>query len=107
MGLDVAVQHRDIGSHAEAVRDPMNVEIPVRAALVMADLPANALGENLGAATRQRIEAGLDQLAQDPLVTHAIQVRKKRYLHGRETLQMNARSDALEALKQLGVIAER
>ena len=89
------------------MRDAMNVEIPIGAALVVADLLAHALGEDLGAAARQRIEAGLDQLAQHLLVGHAVQVGEERDLHGGEALQMNAGPDALEAAQQLRVVAER
>src|SRR4051794_22933287 len=60
--LDVPVEHRHVGAHPEAVRETMDRQIAVGAALVVADLPADALGENLGAAAGQRIQPGLLQL---------------------------------------------
>jgi hypothetical protein len=49
----VAVQHCDVGRHPELVRDAMNGEIAIGVALVVADLLAHALREDLGAAAGQ------------------------------------------------------
>ena len=85
--LDVPVQHRDVRAHAEAMGRAMDLEIALGAALVVRDLPAHALGEDLGAAAGQRIEPGRHQLAQHLLVGHAVQIREERDLDGGEALQ--------------------
>ena len=95
--LDVAVEHRDVRAHAEPVREAMDREVAIGAALVVADLPAHALGEDLGAAAGQRIEPGLLQLAQHLLVGHAVEVGEERDLDGGEALQVDRRADPLEA----------
>ena len=82
-------------------------EVAIGVALVVADLPAHALGKDLGAAARQRIEAGVHQLAQHLLVGHAVQVGEERDLDRGEALQMNAGTDPLEAAQQVRVVAER
>ena len=51
--LDVAVQHRDVRSQSEPVRDAMNIQIPFGAALVAADLLTHPFGEDLRAAAGQ------------------------------------------------------
>jgi hypothetical protein len=51
--LDVAVQHRDVGAHAEAMRDAMDREISRTVALVVANLLAHARREDFGATARQ------------------------------------------------------
>ena len=53
------------------------VEIAIGAALVVADLPAHALGEDLGAAAGQRIEPGVHQLAQHLLVASCRRDRRR------------------------------
>ena len=89
------------------MRDAMDVEIALGAALVVRDLLAHALGEDLGAAARQRIETGRHQLAQHLLVGHAVQIGEERDLDRREALQMDAGTDPLEAAQQLRVVVER
>src|SRR5687767_10135448 len=51
--LDVAIQHRDVGLHPEAMGNPVNIEVTIGAALVMADLLADALGKDFRPSTRQ------------------------------------------------------
>ena len=68
------------------------VEIAIGAALVVADLLAHALGEDLRAAARQRIEARVHQLAQHLLVGHAVEIGEERDLDGGEALQVDARA---------------
>ena len=72
-----------------------------RVGLVVADLPAHALGEHLGAAARQRIEPGRAQLDQHLLVALAERVGEERDLDRREPLEVDVRLDALEAREQL------
>ena len=104
--LDVPVEHRDVRADAEPVRDAVDGEVAIGIALVVADLPAHALGEDLGAAAGQRVEARGHQLAQHGLVGHAVQVGEEGDLDGREGLEMNVRPDALEAREQVRVVAE-
>ena len=75
--------------------------------LSCADLPAHALGEDLGAAARQRIEARVHQLAQHLLVGLAVEIREERDLDGGEALQVDVGTDPLEAAQQLRVVVER
>ena len=105
--LDVAVEHRDVRAHAEPVRDAVNLEIAIGAALVVADLPPHALRENLGAAARQRVEPGVHQLAQHLLVGPAVEIGEERDLDGGEALQMDVRTDPLEAAQHVQVVVER
>ena len=85
----------------------MDREVAIGAALVVADLLAHALGEDLGAAARQRIEAGLLQLAQHLLVGPAVEIGEERDLDRGEALQMDLGTDPLEAAQQLRVVRER
>ena len=94
-------------AHAEPVRDAMNLEVAVGAALVVRDLPAHALGEDLRAAARQRIEPGRHQLAQHLLVGHAVEIGEERDLDGGEALQVDVGTDPLEPAQQLRVVVER
>ena len=106
-GLDVAVEHRHVRPHAEPVGDAVDVQVAVGPALVVADFPADALGENLGAAAGQRVEPGRHQLAQHLLVRLAVEIGEEGNLHRGETLQMDIGPDALEAAQQLRVVVER
>ena len=85
----------------------MNLQVAIGAALVVRDLPADALGEDLGAAARQRIEPGGHQLAQHLLVGHAVEIGEERDLDGGEAFQVDVGPDALEAAQQLRVVVER
>ena len=105
--LDVAVQHRDVRLHAEAVRDAMNRQPSIGVGLVVADLPPYALGKHLRAAAGQRRESRIHQLAQHLLVGHAVEIGEERDLDGGKALQMNLGPDALEASQQLQVVLER
>jgi hypothetical protein len=105
--LDVPVQHRHIRPHPEAVSPAVSVEISVGSALVVADLLPNPLGEDFGAAARQRVEPCGHELAQDLLIAHAVEVGEKRDLDGREAFEMNPRTDAFETPQQIEVVVER
>ena len=76
----------------EPMRDAMDREIAIGVALVVADLLAHALGEDLGAAAGQRIEPGVLQLAQHLLVGHPVEIGEERDLDRGEALQMDARA---------------
>ena len=105
--LDVAVEHRHVRLHPEAVRRAVNRQPPVRVRLVVADLLPHALGEHLRAAAGQRRKARVHQLAQHLLVGHAVEIGEERDLDGGETLQVNLGADALEAAQHLQVVLER
>ena len=65
-------------------------QIAIGVALVVRDLPAHALGEDLGAAAGQRVEARLLQLAQHLLVGHAVEIGEERNFDRGKALQVNA-----------------
>jgi hypothetical protein len=105
--LDVPVEHRHIRTHAEPVRETVNVQVAIGSALVVTDLLADALGEDLGAATRQRIETGRHELAQDLLVGLAIEIGEERDLDGGKALQMDGRTYPFEPAQEVRVVVER
>src|SRR5678815_1150156 len=85
----------------------MNLEVAIAAALIVSDLPPYALREDLGAASRQRVEPRVHQLAQNLLVGLAIEIGEERNLHRGEALEMDVGADPLEAAQQLRVVVER
>ena len=105
--LDVAVQHRDVRFHPEAMRDAMNRQPPIGVSLVVADLLAHPLGEDFGSSAGQRREPRVHQLAQHLFVGLSVEIGEERDLHRRKALQMDLGPDAFEAPKQLEVILER
>ena len=105
--LDVAVEHRHVGAHAEPMRGAVNRQVAIAVALVVTDLPADARREDLGAAAGQRIEAGLAQLDEHLLVGHAVEIGEVRDLDRREALQMDVGPDRLQAAQQILVVVER
>ncbi len=104
--LDVPVEHRDVGAHPEAVREPVDREVAVGAALVVADLLPHALSEHFRAAARQRIEPGRLELPQDLLVGLPVQVREEGDLDSGEALQVDLRTNPLEAAEHVRVVGE-
>ena len=89
------------------MRDAVDLEIAIGAALVVADLAPHALGEDLGAAARQRVEPRVLQRLEHLLVRHAVEIREERDLDGGEALEVDARPDSLEPAQQLQVVVER
>ena len=89
------------------MREPVNVQIALGPALVVRDLAPDAFREDLRTAAGQGIQTGVHQLAQDPLVGHAVEIREERDLHRGETFQVNVGPDAFEAAEQIGVVVER
>ena len=89
------------------MRGAVNLEVAIAAALVVRDLPAHALREDLGAAAGQRVEPGRHQLAQHLLVGLAVEIGEERDLDRGEALQVDVGPDALEAAEQLRVVVER
>jgi hypothetical protein len=66
--LDVAVEHGALGRDSEPVSRVVDVEPLVGVLLARRDERAHAVGEDLGAATGHRVEAGVPQRAQRLLV---------------------------------------
>ena len=83
----------------------MNGEVAIGTALVVRNLFPHALGEDLRAAAGERIEPGLHELAQHLLVRLPVDIGEERDLNRRETLQVNAGADRLEAAQQIRVVA--
>src|SRR3954465_15647551 len=106
-GFDVTVEHRDVGPHPERMRDLVNREVSIRAALVVADLSPHAFSEHLRATTGQRIEPRCLQLTEHLLVGHPIQIGKECDLDGGETLEMNSGADPFESAKHVEVVVGR
>ena len=104
VGLDVAVEHGDVRTHPEAVRQPVDRQVAVGVRLVVADLAADPLGEDLRPAPRQRVEPRLHQFTQHFLVGLAVELREEGDLDRREALQVDIRPDPLEAAQQLQVV---
>jgi len=86
--------------------EAVNREVAVRAALVVADFPAHAFGEDFRPAAGQRIEARLLQLLQDLLVRAAVEIREEGDLDCGEALQMNVGTDAFETAEHVRVVRE-
>ena len=74
------------------VRELVDREIAIGVALVVADLPPHALGEDLRAAAGQRVEPRRLQLAQHLLVGHLVEIGEERDLDRGEALEMNVRA---------------
>ena len=60
--LDVAVEHRGVGSQAELVGRAVDVEPAAGVGLVLADLVADLGMEDLGPAAGQAAQAGVDHV---------------------------------------------
>ena len=105
--LDMAVQHRDVRLHPEAVRRAVDRQPPVGVRFVVADFLPHALGEHFGASAGQRRQARIHQLPQHLLVGHAVEIGEECDLDRGETLQMNLGADPLEATQHLKVVLER
>ena len=104
--LHVAVEHRAVRRDAERVGVAMDVEPLVGVLLARRDEPPYAVGEDLGAAARQRAEPRRLQLAQHRLVRDARELRHVVDLAGREELQVDVRHRVVELRDDLDVVAE-
>ena len=106
--LDVPVEHRDVGAHAEPMRGAMDGEIAIAVALVVADLPAHARARRSRrrrpAASRGRPRASS---IEHPLVAQPVEIGKERDLDGGEALQVNVGTNRLQAAQQILVVVER
>ena len=89
------------------MRRAMDGEVAIGPALVVRDLAPHPLGKDLGAAARQRVEAGGHQLAQDLLVAHRVEIGEERNFNRGEALEVNVRTNPFEAAEQLGVVVKR
>ena len=106
-GLDVAVEHRHVRAHAEPVGEPVNGQVAVGVRLVVADLGAHALGEDLGAAAGQGVEPRVHEIPEHLLVGHAVELGEERDLDRGKALQVDLGPDALEAAEHLQVVVPR
>src|SRR5258708_1777261 len=57
--------------------------------------------------TGRRIEPGLRELTKTLLVGPAVEIREERDLDGGEALQVDLRTDSLQAAQHIGVVRER
>ena len=94
--LDVAVEHRALGRDPEPVRGVVDVEPLVGMLLARRDQRADAVGEDLGASARHRVEAGVPQRAQDLLVRAALEPRDVVDLRRRVELEVDVRQRLLQ-----------
>ena len=92
VGLDVAVEHRAGRAQPHPVRGVVHVEPDVRVLLARRDERTDAVGEDLRAAARERVEAGGDELAQHLLVREAGERRHVVHLGGRVALEVHVRA---------------
>ena len=104
--LHVPVEHRAVRRDAERVGVAMDVEPLVGVLLAGRDEPPHSVGEDLGAAARQRPEPRGLQLAQHRLVRDAGELRHVVHLAGREELQVDVRQRVVELRDDLDVVAE-
>src|SRR6478609_2642001 len=106
VGLDVAVEHGALGRDPELVRGVVDVEPLVGVLLAGRDEGAHAVGEDLSAAARHRVEAGVPQRAQDLLVRAALEPRYVVDLGRRVELEMDVRQRLLQLAQKAGVVLE-
>ena len=104
--LDVAVEHRAVRRDPEPVRRVVGAEPEVRMLLAGRDELAHAVGEDLGAAARQRAEAGGLQLAQHLLVREARERRHVVDLGRRVELEVHVRQRLLQRADRVDVELE-
>ena len=104
--LDVAVEHRAVRRDAEPVRRVVGAEPEVGVLLAGRDELAHAVGEDLGAAARQRAEPGGLQLAQHLLVREPGERRHVVDLGRRVELQVHVGQRLLQRADRVDVEVE-
>ena len=92
--LDVAVEHRDVGAHAEPVRDAVDREVAIgvrtcRAQIFWRTRSAKISAPPPGSESRPAVL----QLAQHLLVGHAVEIGEERDLDRGEALQVDVGPD--------------
>jgi hypothetical protein len=85
---------------------PVRVEPEVRVLLSGRDQPADAVGEDLGAAARQRAEPGIAELAQHLLVREPRELRHVVDLARRVELEVHVRHRLVEGARRVEVEVE-
>src|SRR4051794_30022215 len=73
--LDVTVEHRAVRSNTESVRDAMYFDPILTSELLVGDVHANTLPENLRSATGQRIQTRFAKRDQNILDRHLVDAR--------------------------------
>src|SRR5207247_443783 len=73
-------------------------------AFVVGDLSTHAFGENFRSSTRQRIETGAHQLAEDLFIGLSVEIGEERNLNRREAFEVHLWADLFEAAEQLRVV---
>ena len=104
--LDVAVEHRAVRRDPEPVRGVVDVEPDLRALLAGRHEPAHAVGEDLGAAARERAQPGVLELAQHLLVREPGERRHVVDLGGRVALEVHVRERLVQRRDRVAVVAE-
>src|SRR5258708_23168224 len=101
-----AVHHGDGGLHPLLVRNLHDVEPAIGTRLLLRNLIAHALHENLATATRDRVEPRLLKLADDVPRVHAIQPGPEVHLAGAEAVHVNG-VVPLDVAQQIQIPLER
>src|SRR5580700_6532053 len=105
--LDVTVEHRGVGLHPDAVRDPVDLEVFLGAGLVVRDARTHFGVENLRSAAGKAVEPRCPQTLEDLDVRHPVVGGEEVDLDRGEALHVNVGFDALEAREKFLVITER
>jgi hypothetical protein len=103
--LDVAVQHGAVRAQAGAVHRARDRQPLLARDLEVVALAMHALGEDLGAAARDRAQAGLDQLGQDLGQGPLGLLRDLVQLDHREGLDVDRGPRALHGAQDVEVVA--
>ena len=106
VGLDVPVEERAVRRDPQPVRGVVDVEPDVRVLLAGRDEPPHAVGEDLGAAARERAEPGGLQLAQHLLVREPGERRHVVDLGRRVALEEHVRQRLVELRDRVEVEVE-
>ena len=104
--LDVVVQHRAVRLETKVVRDPMGLEPLCTRLLARRDDLAHTRREDLGTATRQGVETGVDQCPQHLLMLEVGGARHVMDLGGGKELEIYTRQTLLERRRDVDVVLE-
>ena len=105
--LDVAVEHGAVRLEAQVVRRARHLDPLVGRDLVVADNAPHPFAEDLGAASGERVHAGLDQPRDRFGVGGPRSLRQVGDLHHGQRLQVHPREALLQAAEHLAVPIQR